>query len=67
MISIRSAIPADLPFITSIYAHAVKTGTSSYELEPPSLEEMTSRMEALRSKEYPYLVAEEERRVLGYA
>jgi phosphinothricin acetyltransferase len=67
VISIRSAIPADLPFITSIYAHAVKTGTSSYELEPPSLEEMTSRMEALRSKEYPYLVAEEERRVLGYA
>jgi len=67
VVQIRSATPADLPAITSIYAHAVETGTATYELEPPSLEEMTSRMEALASKGYPYLVAEEEARVLGYA
>ena len=67
MVQIRSATPADLPAITSIYAHAVETGTATYELEPPTLEEMTSRMEALASKGYPYLVAEEEARVLGYA
>jgi len=65
--TIRSATSSDLPAITEIYAHAVRNGTASYELEPPSLEEMTSRMEALLSKGYPYLVAEESGRVLGYA
>ncbi|WEX11775.1 GNAT family N-acetyltransferase [Chelativorans sp. AA-79] len=67
VITIRASQTADLPAITAIYAHAVETGTASYELEPPSLEEMTSRMKALNSRRYPYLVAEEEGRVLGYA
>jgi len=66
-VAIRPASTADIPAITEIYAHAVRNGTASYELEPPSLEEMTSRMEALLPKGYPYLVAEESGRVLGYA
>lgn len=66
-IAIRPAEPADLPAITAIYAHAVENGTASYELAAPSLEEMRSRREALISRSYPYLVAAEGARVLGYA
>jgi L-amino acid N-acyltransferase YncA len=66
-VTIRPAEHADLPSITEIYAHAVRTGTASYELEPPSLEDMTARMEALVPNGYPYFVAEENGRVLGYA
>jgi phosphinothricin acetyltransferase len=68
---IRNATPADLPAITDIYAHAVINGTASYEYDPPSLEEMTRRYDALVAANYPYIVVEDqrgdERRVRGYA
>lgn len=66
-ITIRDATPADLPAITAIYEHAVRHGTATYELEPPSLAEITARYEALRGEGYPYIVAEEAGRLLGYA
>lgn len=69
---VRPAQRRDLPAITNIYAHAVIHGTASYEYDPPSLAEMTSRYEMLTSAGFPYLVAafEEEGgegRLLGYA
>jgi phosphinothricin acetyltransferase len=66
-IAIRHAVAADLDRITEIYADAVTHGTASYELEPPSLAEMTSRFGALAGGGFPYLVAEEDGTVLGYA
>ena len=57
-ISIRPATPADIPAITRIYAHAVRHGTASFELEPPDEAEMTRRQRALLDGGYPYLVAE---------
>jgi len=63
----RSATPDDLDAITAIYADAVTNGTASYELEPPSLSEMATRFEALTSAGFPYLVAERQGDVLGYA
>ncbi|WP_159587588.1 GNAT family N-acetyltransferase [Chelativorans xinjiangense] len=66
-ITIRPSVSDDIPAITQIYAHAVESGTASYELEPPGEEEIASRHEALVSRGYPYLVAEVEGRVLGYA
>jgi L-amino acid N-acyltransferase YncA len=65
--TLRPATRADLPAITEIYVHAVTDGTASYELTPPTLAEMTERFEALEKGGYPYLVAEEEGRILGYA
>ena len=41
---IRPAEFSDIPAITRIYAHAVKHGTASFELEPPDEPEMTRRM-----------------------
>jgi phosphinothricin acetyltransferase len=65
--SIRSATAADIPAITGIYAHAVRHGTASFELEPPDQVEMTRRQRALRDGGYPYLVAEIDGTVAGYA
>jgi L-amino acid N-acyltransferase YncA len=66
-ISIRPATAADIPAITRIYAHAVRHGTASFELDPPDETEMTRRMRALFDGGYPYLVAEAEGAVAGYA
>ena len=64
---IRAATPADLPAVTAIYSHAVLNGTASYEYDPPSLEEMTRRFEAISGNSFPYLVAHIDGQVLGYA
>jgi L-amino acid N-acyltransferase YncA len=66
-ISIRPVQSADIAAITRIYAHAVQHGTASFELDPPDLKEMTRRLEALNAGGFPYLVAEAESEVLGYA
>jgi L-amino acid N-acyltransferase YncA len=66
-IAIRAAGPADLDRITEIYADAVAHGTASYELEPPSRAEMGSRFDSLMAGGFPYLVAQEDGIVLGYA
>ncbi len=66
-IRIRPATAADLPAITTIYAHAVRTGTATFELDPPDLAEMTGRFERLTQTGFPYLVADAEGSVAGYA
>jgi phosphinothricin acetyltransferase len=65
--SIRPAAPADISAIAAIYAHAVLHGTASWELEPPGEAEMLRRLEAVLAGGYPYLVAESEGALLGYA
>ena len=67
MPSIRPGLPADIPAIAAIYAHAVLHGTASWELEPPGEAEMQRRFEAVLAGGYPYLVAEREGGILGYA
>ncbi|WP_240655240.1 GNAT family N-acetyltransferase [Rhodovarius crocodyli] len=58
---------SDLPAITAIYGHWVAHGLASFELEPPDGEEMARRRDAVLAGGYPYLVAEDEGRLLGYA
>jgi L-amino acid N-acyltransferase YncA len=67
LLEIRPVVVADLPAITEIYAHEVRFGTATFELEPPDLAEMTRRFDALRDGGFPYLVAVLEGRVVGYA
>ena len=67
-IRIRDASTADLPIISEIYRESVLSGTSSYELEPPSDEEMASRFATITGQNYPYIIAEDDKgKVLGYA
>ena len=66
-ITIRAAREDDLPAITAIYKDAVLHGTSSYELTAPDLAEMTARFATLTAGGYPYLVAEIDGDIAGYA
>ena len=66
-IGIRPATLADLPAIVAIYAHNVRTGTASFETEPPDLAEMTRRFQTLQDAGMPYVVAEADGKLLGYA
>lgn len=65
--TIRDVKPCDFEIITKIYHDAVAHGTASFELVPLSLDEMCERINALLVKGFPYLVMEEEGKVLGYA
>ena len=64
---VRPSAEADLPAIAAIYAHAVVHGTASFELDPPDGAEMARRRAAILDGGYPYLVAERDGAVLGYA
>ena len=64
---IRPSEAADLATITDIYAQAVRTGTASFELIPPDQTEMAGRRQAVVQAGLPWLTAERDGRVLGYA
>ena len=66
-VSLRPATPADVSAITRIYAHAVETGTASFELEPPDQAEIARRMAALLDGGFPYIAAEIDGALAGYA
>jgi phosphinothricin acetyltransferase len=67
MTAIRPATLADIPAITRIYEAAVRSGTASFELEPPDETEMAARMRALSDGGFPYLAAELDGTLAGYA
>ena len=58
---------SDIPAITRIYAHAVEHGTASFELAAPDEAEMARRMTDLMGKGFPYIVAEVDGMLAGYA
>lgn len=68
IIRIRDAALTDIPRITEIYAESVLNGAATYELEPPSVDDMANRFAKVTGQNYPYLVAEnEDEEVVGYA
>ena len=64
---LRDAGPADVPAMTAIYAHHVLHGTGTFEEEPPDEAEMARRMGKVQDQGWPWLVAEEEGKILGFA
>ncbi|WP_114944285.1 GNAT family N-acetyltransferase [Microvirga calopogonii] len=66
-ILVRPSAESDLDAVTVIYAHAVMHGTASFELDPPDRAEMARRRTAILEGGYPYLVAEKDGVILGYA
>jgi phosphinothricin acetyltransferase len=64
---LRPSTPADLPAITAIYGDATRHGTGTFELEPPDEAEMARRRDDVLAKGLPWLVAEVEGQILGYA
>ncbi|MDQ0069336.1 phosphinothricin acetyltransferase [Variovorax boronicumulans] len=66
-LSIRPSRDDDVAAITAIYAHHVLHGTGTFETEAPSGTDMAARRADVLSKNLPYLVAEEDGEVLGFA
>jgi phosphinothricin acetyltransferase len=64
---VRDATPDDAPALADIYGHHVLHGFGTFEEVPPSVAEMAERRAAVAEKGLPYLVAERDGRVLGFA
>jgi L-amino acid N-acyltransferase YncA len=64
---IRDCRPDDLDGVRALYALEVLEGTASFEIEPPDLAEMTARWQAIVAAGLPYLVAEIDGRLAGFA
>ncbi|MDB5858767.1 MAG: hypothetical protein JWQ76_2456 [Ramlibacter sp.] len=67
MLTIRPSTDHDVPAITAIYGHHVTHGTGTFETTPPNESDMAARRADVLAKALPYLVAEREGRVLGFA
>lgn len=65
-ITLRDATAADMPAVHAIYAEHVLHGLATFELEPPSVEELLRRFAQIRELGPLYLVAERAGEVLGY-
>ena len=60
--------PADSEAVAEIYGYHVAHGTASFEIVPPTAEEMRERFEKLLEKGFPILIAcNDEGTILGYA
>ena len=67
-VAIRACEEGHVAAITTIYAHHVVHGLASFEVEPPSENEMRQRRFDIVSRDLPYLVAEcAGEVVVGYA
>jgi L-amino acid N-acyltransferase YncA len=64
---IRASAEADVDAIATIYEHYVLNSTVTFETEAPSLQEMLRRRSILVAARFPYLVAEINGQVVGYA
>ncbi len=65
-VSVRPATVADAASVHAIYAPVVEHTAISFEEVPPTIEEMAARIRAT-SMAYPYLIAERDGVVVGYA
>ncbi len=66
-VHIRDATPDDIPAIAAIYAVEVRDLVNTYEYEVPDEAEMLRRMQAITGSGFPYIVAEVEGQLAGYA
>lgn len=64
---VRPATLDDIAEVQAIYAHHVMHGLGTFETEPPDQHEMRTRHSQVTGAGFPYLVAEVDGRVLGYA
>ena len=67
VVDIRIAEGRDVAAIQAIYAGHVLNGLATFEEVPPDVAEIARRREDVLALGLPYLVAEAEGRVLGYA
>ncbi len=66
-IIIRDCEATDMDAVTRIYAHHVEQSLASFEETAPDEKEMTRRRDVILQKNHPFMVAEINGRVLGFA
>ena|SRR5689334_3230613 len=64
---IRAGQESDAKAVHAIYSHHVLHGTASYDVDPPSLEEVGDKMRWILDEGWPFLVAEADGCVVGYS
>ena len=64
---VRAALGTDVPALAEIYSHHVLHGLATFELEPPDAAEMARRHACVTELGLPYLVAELDGRIAGFA
>ncbi len=64
---VRPSTEGDLSAITHIYSHHVRHSSATFEVDPPDLDEMAKRRATILALAMPYLVAERDDVVVGYA
>lgn len=64
---IRAARPDDAEALAEIYAFHVLHGTGTFEEDPPSPADMGERLAAVQARGWPWLVAEAQGEIVGYA
>lgn len=64
---VRPSAEPDIAVIQAIYAAEVLSGTASFEVDPPGIEEMRRRREVLVAAGYPHIVAVIGGAMAGYA
>ncbi len=65
--TLHPSTDADVPAIAAIYAHHVRTSLASFEIVPPTEEEIARRRLEVLKRRLPFLVAEIAGTVVGYA
>jgi len=65
--TVRAGRPEDLDAVAAIYAPEVLHGVATFEREPPDRDEWLRRFEAVQAAGLPFLVAERDGTLLGYA
>jgi L-amino acid N-acyltransferase YncA len=65
-ITVRDASETDMDAVQGIYAHHVLSGTASFEETAPSTDELLARRRSVMTLGLPYLVAEQDGRIVGY-
>ncbi|MEZ4706562.1 MAG: N-acetyltransferase family protein [Caldilineaceae bacterium] len=63
---IRPVMPEDVPSIHAIYSESVLTYTASWELTPPTEDEMRRRVLAILDQGFPYFVGLLDQKLVGY-
>jgi L-amino acid N-acyltransferase YncA len=66
-VQIRTVFLDDAERIAAIYARHVRHGTATFDTVPMPVEAMAAKIGALLARGYPWLVAEEDGLVVGYA
>lgn len=59
--------PDDAPKIAAIYAHHVRHGTASFDIEAPDAAVWRGKIADIKGKDWPFIVARRENELIGYA